>query len=367
MNYMKTTLLFALMQIKRLVREPLSIIILLGLPVVLLIVFGFVVSGSSSISLRTVVINQSDHSFAGEIVQTLEDIDVLRHQEESLSLTEATDKLSRSELDTVIVLPEGFGESNELGQPSGAVEVYYASSSQQTNEIVSSIMRSVIERYNHEIVGVEMPLSIEQKSIDGEDAQGIQQIFSIFAGMGLLMIGVFGIGAGLPADKKARILRRLHVTPLRASQVNIGTVLAYSAFSAGVILVMTLIAMLGFDMNINGHILSFIGFIVLSLLLMVGIGFAVAGISKTTGQAEGIGQVIFLGSLALSGVWFPIAMLPEVLQGIVSFLPLTPVIEGIRAILIEGAAITDLGSQLLVIGIWIAVTYLISFKTFSWE
>ena len=69
----------------------------------------------------------------------------------------------------------------------------------------------------------------------------------------------------------------------------------------------------------------------------------------------------------LSGVFFPTYLMPDVLQSITKFIPLTPVVDGIRLIVTEGQTIFDITDQLAIIGGWTIIIYIIAFKVFRWE
>ena len=69
----------------------------------------------------------------------------------------------------------------------------------------------------------------------------------------------------------------------------------------------------------------------------------------------------------LSGTFFPTFLMPLWLQHIAKFLPLTPVIDGLRAIISQGKSLVELGPQLALMGVWIIVIYVISFTVFRWE
>jgi ABC-2 type transport system permease protein len=58
--------------------------------------------------------------------------------------------------------------------------------------------------------------------------------------------------------------------------------------------------------------------------------------------------------------------MPEGLQKVTAYIPLTPIIDGLRLILTEGKTILELGPQLAIIGGWTVVIYLIAFKVFRW-
>jgi ABC-2 type transport system permease protein len=69
----------------------------------------------------------------------------------------------------------------------------------------------------------------------------------------------------------------------------------------------------------------------------------------------------------LSGTFFPRYLMPDWLQNVTTFLPLTPVIDGIRLITTEGASLIGVLPQLGLIGAWLVVIYIIAFKVFRWE
>lgn len=367
-NYLKTIYLYGATTLKRGLRDPLTSIILFGIPVVLLVIFGFFLGGNQDVNLRTVIINNSREQFASDFEQTLRGVEVIKVEEDNPNLDAARQQMRDGELDTIIELPEGFGRTNEQGLPSGEVITYTSPSDSQTMQIVNSVIGSVTDEFNRQIVGVQMPLNIAQRSVDDANAQPIHSIFPIFTGLGLLLVGALGIASTLPTDRKTQILRRLKVTPLRKSQVVLGTGLSFMVMGFGLAIVMVIIAMLLFDMKVSaGGLATLLAFIALSLVSMVGIGLAIGSWAKNPTQGESVGQVVFLASMGLSGIWFPVALMPEFLQGLVAFMPLTPVIDGMRFILVEGAGLGDLLPQLGVIAAWTVISYFASFKLFKWE
>lgn len=368
-NYLRTTYLYAVTTLRRMLRDPLASLIFFGIPIALLVLFGFFLGGGDqNINVRTAIVNNSSEQFASEFEQALRDIDVLRVSDDT-NFDAARQQLKDGELDTIIELPADFGQTNAQNVPTGQVDMYLSQADTgQTGQIVGSIINSVTDEFNWQLVGVNPPLEVAQQSLDGGQAQAIQHIFPIFSGLGLILIGTVGIASTIPGDRKSKILRRFKVTPMNKSQAVLGIGLAFSTLNVGLFVVMAAIAMLMFGMDVTAqNVMTLVPFVLLGTLSLVGLGLAIGAWAKTTTQGEGAGQVIFLVSMGLSGIWFPVAMMPEVLQGIVAFMPLTPVIDGIRLILIDSATLVDLLPQLAVILGWGVVTYIVSFKIFSWE
>ena len=103
------------------------------------------------------------------------------------------------------------------------------------------------------------------------------------------------------------------------------------------------------------------------MLEILGIGLALGGWARNERQAAPLSNIVTFPMMFLSGTFFPRFLMPEWLQGISGFLPLTPVIDGIRYIVNEGYTITQLGPQLgLMLG-WMVVIYFIAFRVFRWE
>ena len=363
---MKTTFLFAKTQLLRVSRDIVTVIILFSIPLLLLLLFGAFTANTDNVTLRVAIVNQSTSEFAREFDAQLDDIKILKQPEESLNFEQAQEKIKKGDLDAAVVLPSGFGEAKN-GMPSGGAKVYVDQSDRSTGDIVMGVMTQIIDRSNVAVTGTEPPLSVERATIKGQSARIFDNLYVLFTAMAIMMVGIFGVASTIPSDKKTGMLRRLRVTPLRSSQLIIGTSLAYLAVCFLSVVLMTALAVFGFSMKINGSMIDFGVFALLASLLMIGFGVFVGGISRTTTQSDIYGQIIFMTSLAFSGLWVPRALMPEWLQNITAYLPLTPIIEGLQRIVIEGASITALGFQLAVMVGWFVLIILLSIKTFRWE
>ena len=363
---MKTTLLFAKTQLLRVSRDVVTLVVLLSIPLLLLLVFGAFTANTGNVSLRVAVVNESDSEFAREFDKQLDKVEVLKQNKETLTLEQAQEKIKGDELDAVIVLPSGFGDTKN-SMPTGEAKVYVDQADMSTGDIVMGVMTRIVDQSNVAITGSKPPLSVTRATIQGQSTRVFDNLYAMFTGMAIMMVGIFGVASTIPADKKTGMLRRLRVTPLRSSQLTIGTSLAYLVVSVVSVVLMTLLAVMAFNMQIQGSLLDFSLFVLLASALMIAFGVLVGGWAKNTTQSDIYGQIIFMISLAFSGLWIPRALMPEWLQNITAYLPLTPIIEGLQRIVVEGASIMALGFQLTVMAAWLIVITLLSVKTFRWE
>ncbi len=363
---MKTTFLFAKTQLQRVSRDIVTLIVLFSIPALLLVLFGAFTTNTDNISLRVAIVNESSSAFAGEFEKQLDTVKILKQPEETMNRVQAEEKIKAGELDAAVVLPNTFGAIiNDM--PSGEAKVFVNQASLSTGDIVMGVMNQIIDQTNEVITGSKPPLTIARATVDGQSVRVFDNLYAMFTAMGIMMVGIFGVASTIPADKKSGMLRRLRVTPLRSSQLIFGTSLAYLIVCIASVVLMTLLAVLAFDMTMHGSWLDFSVFIFLASTLMIAFGVLVGGWAKNTTQSDIYGQIIFIGSLAFSGLWVPRALMPEWLQSITSYLPLTPVIEGLQRVVIEGATLASLGFQIAVIIGWIILITLLSVKTFRWE
>lgn len=363
---LKTTLLFAKTQLTRVSRDIVTLIVLFSIPALLLVVFGAFTTNTDNISLRVAIVNQSDSSFASEFEKQLSNVEILKKPDGELSQKDAEEKIKAGELDAAVVLPSNFGDiANNM--PSGEAKVYVNQASLSTGDIVMGVMNQIIDQTNVAITGSKPPVSVSRATVDGQSARVFDNLYAMFTAMGIMMVGIFGVASAIPADKKTGMLRRLRVTPLKAGQLILGTSLAYLVIAIASVVLMSMLAVLVFGMTMHGSWLDFGIFVLVASSVMIAFGVLVGGIAKNTTQSDIYGQIIFLVSLAFSGLWVPRALMPEWLQAITAYLPLTPIIEGLQRIVIEGVSLASLGFQLTVLVGWFVVVTLISFKTFRWE
>ena len=172
--------------------------------------------------------------------------------------------------------------------------------------------------------------------------------------IGLMNFAMVGTAASVTRYRELKILKRIVVTPLPPSRFIFGQVgarLVLAAVQTGLIMVVGL--MVGGTVGSNWPWLFIIS--TLGNLIFISLGFAIAGRVSTVDGANNMAGLATTPLMFLSGSFFPIDSMPEWLQPIADLLPLTPLIDSMRAIALQGAGITDVGSEMVLIGAWIVV------------
>jgi ABC-2 type transport system permease protein len=202
--------------------------------------------------------------------------------------------------------------------------------------------------------------------VESRDLGYIDFLVPGIVGMTVMQLGLFGVAFGFVQLKRTGALRRLFATPTSpayflSAQVASRVVLGY----AQVAILIGIGMWFGLQMFGSWLVLAII--IGLALLIFLAMGFGVAGWAKNEDQAAPVANLISLPMMFLSGVFFPREAMPELLRGITQFMPLTYVTEALRGVVNEGAAFADLGPQLLGMGVWAVISFVVAVLLFKWE
>ena len=185
--------------------------------------------------------------------------------------------------------------------------------------------------------------------------------------MSIMQMGIFGVAFGFVSLKKRGILRRLSVTPIRPADFIIAQVVTRVAVLMLQIMLMVAVGILLLHFHFAGNLFSMFLIGVLGAIVFLGLGFAIAGISKSEDQVAPLANIITLPLLFLSGVFFSRSSLPGFLHRITDFFPLTHLADAMRAVAIDGASLIDVGPQLLGLVGWGILTCFLAVKMFRWE
>jgi len=353
---------------RRFFRDRLALFFTVVFPLIFLFVFGSLNSGGGNVSFNVAIINNSDSKFATDFVKQSKDSKVLEVDESVTSLDTAKDKMGRSELDATIVLPENFGDVKE-GQtyPTGEAEVIYTQNNQASASALTSVLNAQFGAINGQLVSNVTPFTVKGTQLNENSLSAFDYTFAGLLGFSLIGMGIFGPVNVFPELKKMGILRRLSTTPLRVWQYFLSTVIAQAAIGVVSFAALFLVAIFVFHLEVVGNWFELVAFLLLGMVTILGIGLALGGWAKNERQAAPLSNIIVFPMMFLSGTFFPRFLMPDWLQNISAFLPLTPIIDGIRLIATEGKHFIDILPQIGLTAAWLIVIYIIAFKVFRWE
>lgn len=358
---------FVKIDIKRLFRDRVAIFFVFLFPLIFLMIFGGIFSGDNNVSFKVAVLNQSKSEFAQKFEQQLKDNKVFNVDTEISNLDAAREKMNRGQLDATVTLPAGFGDIGSNKYPAGEAQVLYDQNNEQGGRTLASILESVFAEINNGLVPHDEPFKVKAESTATKGLTQFDYTFSGILGFTLLSLGIFGPTTVFPRLKQRGVLRRYHMTTLKVWQYFVANVISNAFIGLLAVALMFVAAVMLFDLNMRGSYFVLGLVAVLGTVMLFGIGLALGGWAKNENQAAPLAQLVTLPMMFLSGVFFPTFLMPELLQKITQFIPLTAVVDAARLTITENASLADLGPQFAVMIGWTVAVYLLAFKVFRWE
>jgi len=148
--------------------------------------------------------------------------------------------------------------------------------------------------------------------------------------------GLFSLAISITVLREKGIFRRYQVTPVRPSTLVIGLILRHLVFMFLVTVFLFLVAKIIYRANFAGNILDWFTVCAIGIFTFGALGFCVAAFAKTNQAAAGIGNILFMPMMFLSGATIPNFLFPQWLKDVSSFLPSTHLNNLMQASLVYG-------------------------------
>jgi ABC-type multidrug transport system permease subunit len=210
-------------------------------------------------------------------------------------------------------------------------------------------------------------IPIQEQHMTERGSRYIDFLIPGLLGLSLMGGGMWGVGF-VTVDMRIRmLLKRLLATPMRKRDFLLGLMLSRLLFMIPEVLLMLLFAWLAFGVEVRGSLLSLAFIIVLGAFTFAGIGLLVASRAKTIETVSGLMNLVMLPMWLLSGIFFSSERFPAFLQPLIKALPLTPLIDALRATMLEGTPLMLLWPQLALLAFYGLVSFTIALKIFRWQ
>lgn len=186
-------------------------------------------------------------------------------------------------------------------------------------------------------------------------------------GMGIMSTGVWGIAFSIVQARTRKLLKRMVASPMRKSQYLLAQVLARMVFLAPEVALPLLFGVYVLGMPIQGSVSAILGVSIVGALAFGGIGLLIGSRVKTFEAVSGLVNLVLLPMWIASGVFFSASKFPAAVQPLVQALPLTAVVDALRAVILEGAPLRAVAGELTLLAVWGVVPFLVALRIFRWR
>jgi ABC-2 type transport system permease protein len=362
---MSTVLSLYRAAVKEFVRDRSAVFWTFAFPILFIILFGLIFSGNGSPAYTVGLVNEDGGAVGNALVQQLQQVKPFTIK--TGTLENELSNLKKGQLDMVLVIPSGLSDS-VTGHQTAQVQMYYDPSVNATNsQIEVNIVQQVLAGFNQRFTQTTPPLSLAQQSVTSQHLNGIDFLMPGILAMSLMQLGLFGTATPLVSLRQEQVLRRLGATPLPRSYLLASQILLRLTIGFVQAVLIIGISKAFFGVHFEGNMLALAGLVLLGALAFVALGYFIASLARSVESANGITSAVNFPMMFLSGVFFPLALLPAFLTPVVRALPLTYLADAFRQVAIGSIPEFPMMVDVAVLAGWALVCALLSARLFKWE
>jgi len=369
------SLMVAWKDLMELFRNKLGLIMLVLMPIFMMTMVGFIYPSDTSIShVSVALVNEDKGDGSAMLIMALEKMNNstgMMTMTNASSLNEVRDMIQRGEVEGGIVIASNFTSSLMNGK-QGTITIVTDQSNPQTSMLLQTALNKVFEQIgtlvaeqNVQGLGVNEGNSlavVKPYSVQTEGAvPGHFSYFDFIAPGIMAMTVMMSVMTGLPAaishEREVGTLDGMMAAPINRLAIILGKTLAQTArgLLQGILILTLAVALFG--VTIHGSILLVFALLLLGVFSFVGLGVVITSFAKDQETAMMIMMTLMFPMMFLSGVFFPIQQMPWYMQDISKFLPLTYAATALRKVMVLGAGVSMITTELAVlIGFGVVMT-----------
>jgi ABC-2 type transport system permease protein len=295
------------------------------------------------------------------------------------NLADVREMIQTGDAEGGIIISSDFS-SNIMNGQQGTITILTDESNPQMSAIIQTVLNQVFDQMskalaqqNVQKLGVNPNATlavVEPYNIQTTGAvEGNFSYFDFIAPGIMAMTVMMSVMTGLPAaishERELGTLDGMMVAPINRLSVILGKTLAQ--MTRGILqgVLILVLAMVLFGVTVHGSVVLVFALLLLGVFSFVGLGVVLTSFAKDQETAVMMMTTIMFPMMFLSGVFFPIEQMPWFMQGIAKFLPLTYVADSLRKVMVLGASIPEITSELSILIVFGLVMIAIAVPVFK--
>ena len=186
-------------------------------------------------------------------------------------------------------------------------------------------------------------------------------------GMNIMSTGLWGLGFSIVQARTRKLLKRLIASPMRRRDYLLAQLFGRLVFLGIEVGALLLFGYFAFGVPMRGSIAVLLGTCLVGAVAFGGLGLLVASRARTIEAVSGLLNLVMLPMWVLSGVFFSASNFPAAMQPFIQALPLTALNDALRAVMLEGAALPEVGHELGLLAGWGLVSFGVALRIFRWR
>lgn len=322
-------------------RDPYTLLILLLMPIVELLLFGFALNMEVT-NIRTAVVTLGECRYSQKLQDKLRSNPDFILYDELVTSYEAEQLLQANKLDMYLVLPQGFEKEIYSGEPT-ELQVVVDATDPNAGEMRVNYLSAIFGSILSEELGVEKApytIDVHSRMLYNPMMRSSYNFVPGIMGLVLIVLCTIMTSVSIAREKERGNMELLLASPAHATIMVLAKAVPYFVVSLINIASILLIAYFVLGVPIRGSLLLLILITMLYVFVALAIGLAISSVVENQQGAvivSGFGMM--MPTILLSGMLFPIANMPNFLQWISAIVPAKYYIAAVRKVMIQGVGI----------------------------
>ncbi len=348
---MKQFLSFVIKESKHILRDRRTMLILFGMPVMLMLLFGFAITTDVR-NVRTVVVtSQMDH-LTQQTVERLAQSEYFTITKAVATPKEAERLIRNQKADMAVVFGQDFASKK-----SGLQFIVDGSDPNMAQQW-TNYAQQVIANSQYSLVNTKMLYNPQMRSA--------YNFVPAIMGMLLMLICAMMTSISIVREKEKGTMEVLLVSPVRPLMVVVAKAVPYLILAIGILITILLMARFVLGVPLAGSLFWIIAVSILYILLALSLGLLISNIAQTQLVALLLSAMVLLMPVVmLSGMLFPVESMPRILQWISAVVPPRYYIQAMRKLMIMGVGIGEVALEVVVLAVMTVLFLTIALKKFN--
>jgi len=335
----------------RIFRDVRSMLILFGMPVVQILIFGFAITNEIK-DVQIAIIDNAKDEVSREITQKLISSGYFLLNNNLGDYNDIEESFRSGEIKEVVIFESGFAAKLQRDQSANIQLIADASDPNMAN-IVINYTTSIIQDYQRQFMGLSaIPITIipEYKMLYNEELKSVFMFLPGAITILLMLVSAMMTSISIAREKELGTMEVLLVSPLKPMQIILGKVTPYILLSFINAITILLLGYFVFNMPVQGNLILLMLEVLLFIIMALSLGILISTVSKTQQTAMIISLLgLMLPTILLSGFIFPLENMPIILQVIANIMPPKWFVIIIKAIMLKGIGIGFIWKETLVL------------------
>lgn len=348
---MKQFFSFIIKETKHIVRDKRTMLMLFGMPIVMMLLFGFAITNEVK-NIRIVIVTSNSDYATQQVVDRLAASEYFKITKVVATPAAAEQTIRAQKADMAVVFAQEFAS-----RKSGYQLIIDGTDPNMAQQW-TTYANAVITNSGTGIVNTKMLYNPQMKSS--------YNFVPAIMGTLLMLVCAMMTSISIVREKEKGTMEVLLVSPIRPIMIVVAKVIPYLVLAFAILIVILLMSTFVLDVPIQGSLFSIFFVSTIYILLALSLGLLVSTIAKTQLMALLISAMVLMTPIImLSGMMFPIESMPKILQYVSAVVPTRYYISTMRKLMIMGVGIEQIYYEVIVLTGMFATLLTLSLAKFN--